>query len=379
MNKTIIVLLLVFNYCCTLKAQSIDELLKSRQIEICECFKEIDYIENEFDFQMKFDSCVNISEEDSLFIEKNLTLEEFVEEMYNSISEECSYIQKLADENILDMQNEANSKFSISDNKKYNNLIGTYSLLGGHLMLLENNMYFIAYFGGFEVGNWKVVKDKYLDLIPIRTKYPFVIYGRKNTELSSKTRISFKGNKIHNNNNYIHYGKLNENSEEFFPIFNDDANCFSNSYIKTIPKKKEELSLVHLPYGKSENKATVYTFINTEAFNEFIVFENINFYFKQEPRRAKIVEGGLDFGWDEISEREPLPERDSEEFKFIDEIVTDFPKILEPDLKYYNSDFIKYKGEPNEIKLEFIKLNQVEVSKQTISINNTPLFIERCD
>lgn len=224
-----------------------------------------------------------------------------------------------------------------------NDIIGQYSLsFGSHnpeggvdLFLTEQNIYAIGSFGEIQMGKWKVVKERYLHLIPDKPERPFYVYGRYNPMIGDSTMIYFNGNDF-SYRTFIHLGGMNDSIPILTPIFNEDRNCTTSPYVMKTNEKFNKLSFAYnnIDSNNGEQEIGIYSFENNNSFNEFIILEYTRIWDCQ-PIRAVVDRDKLMFGKDQITRRQPLPKNFKEELKSIENIlnVKSFPKY-----KYFTSD-----------------------------------------
>lgn len=219
-------------------------------------------------------------------------------------------------------------------------LVGQYSFSFGSrspegsatLALLDNHKYVMASFGTVLVGDWRVVKDQYLHLLPYRTAHPFLVFGRRNVDLAADTKVMFDGDDF-GYDTLIHYGALNTDTPTLTPIFNKDANCFSSPYETKSSGTYDTVSLAFNPdyQNQGDSAIDIYSFDNSKRFNDLIVL-NLNELASQSPIKAVIDGDELVFEQGR-TKRHPLPKATSEDAQFYKE-VTDTKPL--PKTLYYN-------------------------------------------
>ncbi len=345
-------------------AQTIDQLVKENVIKICNCIDTISYLDSFLDFEIKIDSCSHLSKSDSIQITEMTEIYEFdnriTEELYASCTTFQTKLNELNEksytQDYMDSLYASGGEFKEIQNK----IIGEYSLSFGrrspegeaHLFINKHNRYAMSWFGGGIVGGWKIVKGKYLHLNPDKSQYPFYVYGRNNPDISDSTKIYFNGD--FSFNTLINLGEINKSQPILTPVFNEDANC--KTYLVEIENKYNELSLAFNVTGENEvnRDFDIYTYKNTDDFNEFVICEYIETFYSN-PIRVIIDKDKLIFGKNEITKRHPLKESTIKEIKLFEEItnVTNIPENV-----YFSSDFIESSGIGSNSEIFFdTKLN----------------------
>ncbi|MBH0096549.1 hypothetical protein I6E61_09155 [Psychrobacter sp. NZS113] len=316
---------------------SIKKLVEKNVVEACDCVKNIDYIDNFIDFNMKFDQCIQ-SENNSL-LKQEEAYQTYNDLMYERV-ESCGNFAKTVDDFLQHPEPKLSDPI-YNNQKQYKeiakSIVGQYSMSfgnyspegGASLALLDNQRYVIVGFGVVLVGDWRIVKGKYLHLIPHRTEYPFYVFGRHNTELKDKTKIRFKGSGF-SESTLIRYGEISQDTPILMPILHIDNQYPYDAKIPHIPRA---LSLAYnSDYENNDDEAIdIYTFDNDEELNDLYVLE-FNKLARREVMKAIIGDDELTFDQGTTTKR-PLPRATSENAEFYKEIsdIKPFPKTL-----YYN-------------------------------------------
>ncbi len=279
---TIVCLVIGISY---IEAQTIEQLVEKNKSTVCNCINAVDHIDNLEDLEVKFQNCLNPNKIDSLQLQKNGRLDVYREQLETALSDNCEIIEEKS-QVLIDnyITNLANYKYDLEKPYKEveEKVIGVYSLGFGHhspegspkLFIYPKNRYAIVSFGEVQSGTWRVVKEKYLHLIPDKSKYPFTVYGRHNAKIKDSTKTSFLGDDF-SYRTLIHYGELKE-KPMLTPIFNIDANCFDFPFKRTVDKVYNKISLAYnRSDGFQENQELdIQLFNNDKKFNDFVIFEH---------------------------------------------------------------------------------------------------------
>ena len=68
---------------------NIEKLVKNNSIEVCECFKQVDYIDDFSDFDIKFDQCLQASTNDSALKQDEHIFEQYTHSMHEYQMQSC--------------------------------------------------------------------------------------------------------------------------------------------------------------------------------------------------------------------------------------------------------------------------------------------------
>jgi len=279
-----------------------------------------------------------------------------------------------------------------------------------YLFVLEGHRYIITYFGGAQIGSWKMAKEHIVEFTPDVSPHPFVIYGRHNPMIGDSTRIFFNG--FEEEETFIHPGPIGKEKPLMQRVFNKDPNCFGFPYVHKFAGIKTDLSFVNIGMMdfSGEGPRDIYTFQNEEKYNDFAAY-----YFekKQEDRPfyAMVKDGKLYFDEEDYAEKHPLPET-GEDAEFIRSLAG-FERI--PEEVFYNpyygtcenagKDTLNYefheaknayisplnytegeelvKGDNAfntcSIVYAFKKLSAFSVTKRVFEIDEKPLFQVSCE
>lgn len=356
--STLMTFTLSYTQASTQSSSHIDSLVKQNSAKLCECMTKIGYIDSWTDFDVNFDKCLKDELEKSDIEQDKKVFEQYSQSM-NENMETCDFLET----EVRDLLTRPEPKLSdpiYNNSDTYQNLtkniVGQYSLSfnSGHspeggptLALLENQRYVIVSFGTVLVGDWRIVKGRFLHLLPYRTQYPFAVFGRYSPKLGNTTKTNFDGGGF-GSDTLIHYGEISGTQPTLTPIFNADANCFKHPYIVEIPEIPNIISLAYNPNYENEGEEAIdiYTFINDQGFNDFYILE-FNRLASEKAIKAIILEDELIFEQGKTRKR-ALPKAGSENALFYKEMstITPFPTTL-----YYNlggKSFISHDTNPED-------------------------------
>ncbi|WP_027419622.1 hypothetical protein [Crocinitomix catalasitica] len=364
MRITFLTILGLLLFQSVIYAQSTAELLKVKTIEGCDCFTQIDYIDNKADFEIKFEDCTALTKKEAAQIEKKGSVDEFKKQLQAALSDNCpAFASKLyslrnsysigipdsiynAEPKCKSVEEEIIGQYSLS--------FGNHSPEGGaRLYVLPDYKYMIVAFGELQVGSWKILKEKYLHFIPKKMEYPFHVYGRFNPAIGDSTITSFLGDDF-SYRTLIHYGLVKDSQPNLIPIFNEEANCFDFPYLGSIAGKYDEIALAYQKrYEYDENEPIdIYSFKNVNKFNDFVVLEYTDMEVLRT-ERVNIQGDQLIFGLNKVTKRYPLPEVNSEDALFINEYTK--RQVVLPEL-YYNAMYRSF--DKNQVNSELYEFDE---------------------
>ena len=317
----------------------LETLVKNNSIEVCECSKQLDYIDSFEDFEMKFEQCLQASINDSALKQNEDIFEQYTHSMYEHQMQSCDAFATKIDD-VLQRPEPKLSDPIYNNQDQYKeiakSIVGEYSMSFGNpspeggsiLALLDNQRYVMVGFGVVLVGDWRIVKGKYLHLIPHRTEYPFYVFGRHDAELVDNTVLNLDGDGF-NELALIHYGSIDDKVPNLTPTSSINE---QGIYDVEILHKLEAISLADNDYKNNGGKAIdIYTFDNPKGFNNLHLLEFTRLA-RTKATKAIIGNNELRFG-NGTTKKRPLPEASSSNAQFYAEMsdIKPFPKTL-----YYN-------------------------------------------
>jgi len=330
MKKIIFTLLFITIGISHISAQALEKIVKKNQPIICNCINGIETIESEEDLEIKFQNCMKVSEKDSLQLQKNGTLDFYQEKIQEALEVNCPNIERKIYSLLEDYKTYiSNYRYDLEPPYKEieKKVIGAYSLGFGHhspegnpkLFIYPENRYAIVSFGEVQAGSWRVVKEKYLHLIPNKAEYPFTVYGRYNPKIKDSTKTSFLGDDF-SYHTLINYGEPDK-KPLLTPIFNIDANCFDFPYKKTMSKVHNKISLAYNNSYLENDEIYLHTFDNTKRFNDFVVFEHTRKNDRSNTVIITIGDNALIFGEDQVTPKSSLNDLSEDDHAFIKKII----------------------------------------------------------
>lgn len=262
-------------------------------------------------------------------------------------------------------------------------VVGFYSLRGGSHYLKPDGTFIILGYGTLITGKWSLKEHGEVSFVPDSPKESFQVYGRHTPELKENSKFMLS-NGLNKEETFMHIGKLNVSTSKLQRVYLKGHRCIQFPEVYTTNKKADTISFSSLPYeasGDKDYKATIYSFYNTEKFNDFIVY-----YFADDQNKHPFSyyykDGGLYYN-SHFGEKQNLEdELNKSEFAQISRV--DFaPNIIlsSPKYKMYESDteseFFKLNYSLDEKRNAYInKLNYVagEENKEDYDYNNTNLL-----
>ena len=254
------------------------------------------------------------------------------------------------------------------------NIAGTYSLGshspegGSHLIVLENGIYAITYFGGIQSGKWELTEDAIYKFSPNIKESKFELFGRHNKDLKGNTKIFFTG--FENSETFIQLRtSIKEEEYTMQRVFNIDANCFDFPYVHTFKTDANSISLMFENYGDGRSK--IITFNNSEGYNDFLAnYIEVDRY-EARPFYATFKEDSLYFEENNSSSRTPLDE-DDEDIEFLKNMIE---MVMNRDTIYLNPSYNMFGGLDSEEEAQDIHEHHV-FNEQKNAFVDTEYYIE---
>jgi hypothetical protein len=204
-------------------------------------------------------------------------------------------------------------------------IAGVYKLSSGNpeggntFFIFNDHRFVVTFFGGVLVGTWSI-QDKQVNFKPFVSEHQFYIYGRHNSDLKNGSRIYFQG--FQEEPTFIGFGKMQLDQPLLKSVFNPNPNCVSYPSVAKFNEVPTQILLSNQSDYQSNQglKRNVYTFSNTEKYNDFIAYYQEDSQDKK-PFSATLKGGKLFFGYDEKGAvKYPLPTK-GEDFQFIKQIL----------------------------------------------------------
>ena len=262
---------------------------------------------------------------------------------------------------------------SIANAQNKDNITGTYSLGssspegGGHLIVLENGVYAITYFGGIQTGKWKLKEDDVYRFSPNIKESTFELFGRYNKDLKDSTKIFFRG--FENSQTFIQLRTTKKEDYIMQRVFNTDANCFDFPYVHIFKAAANSISLMFESYG--EERSSIITFKNPEGYNDFVTnFVEVESS-EARPFSATFKDNMLSFKDNNYSQRTPL-DKDSEDITFLKKIID---KEKDNNILYFNPSYNMFGGLDSEEENQDIREHYI-FNKEKNAFIDTEYYVE---
>lgn len=262
-----------------------------------------------------------------------------------------------------------------------NEITGVYSMSGNspeggsHIIVMPNNRFVTAYFGGMRKGTWQYKNDTYW--FTYHTESKLTLYGRNNPTINDSISIAMN---VNGRNDLAI--RFNDNSQ-FTPIFNEGANCFLYPYVHTL-----QLALVTLEafipdkrrYYEGEIGALskIARFDINASYNQYILIELPEEYTVEASFTAIFKDNTMQIDNSEvIKKRNAYENINAEDMQYFEQFTN--TELLPPVLAYGN-EFFPYFENPLETDLiPYTRINFRTIASKGISIAQTSLFISRCE
>ena len=249
---------------------------------------------------------------------------------------------------------------------------------GTTFIVMPNNTFVVAYFGGIQKGTWEAIDNFYT--FTYHSEPKFVLYGRKNPTVRDSVFISFS---VEANLKYaVRFNATKDQS--FNPIFNNGANCFSYpyGYKQVEPFKIIEAyapALVAYYSGEAQGSSELYSYAIEDDYNEYLLTGLPSEYSQGGSFRALFENGELILGdGKSIKKSGDIKDLREEDLKFITSHTENelLPKVLE-----YGNQFFPYFDESNETNL--IPFTRIEPKRSTpkspLQVSEKSLFVVTCE
>ena len=274
--------------------------------------------------------------------------------------------------------------FTVNSFSQDDEIIGSYYMSSGNpeggttLIIMPNNSFVVAYFGGLRKGTWELNDDTYQ--FNYHTEPKVVLYGRQNPNLMDSIAVSMS---LDSDGDFAVRFKI-EGNVPFQPIFNQNANCLSHPYIYQQKGALHNLE-IYTPdlrdtYEETkENLSEIYSFKNTEAYNEFILSGLSEEYSEAGFFQATYATGilTLNDGEDRIEKSENYDAIDEETLAFITQHteMEIFPERLE-----FGHEIFPYYENPTPKDLKpYTRITAHFLTPKNIEILKNSLFTANCE
>ncbi|NRD23674.1 hypothetical protein HNV10_10505 [Winogradskyella litoriviva] len=274
--------------------------------------------------------------------------------------------------------------FSLVMHAQNDSITGSYYQSSGNpeggttFIVLPNNHFVVAYFGGVQKGTWKLVDNNTYEF-KYHSEPKFVLYGRQNPQFKDSVAISFAVDRSRG----IAFRINGKKNDSFTPMFNKNANCFSYPYIYKQTEKLTSLDAFSPDYrnfrdGKLDDLPGFYKFEINEDYNDYIIAG-----LSEEYSQGGIFYATYNDGFLVLDERNKLNKR--AEIDDIDKETLDFvyshtqSEIL-PDILEYGNEFFPHIEDPTDNDLiPFKRLEFTIESSKDVVVSEKNLFFASCD
>ncbi|QNK77613.1 hypothetical protein H7F37_00535 [Winogradskyella sp. PAMC22761] len=249
---------------------------------------------------------------------------------------------------------------------------------GSTFIVLPNQTFIVAYFGGARKGTWKLKADGIYEFT-YHAEAKFVLYGRFNSELKDSVNVSIGVDS--REDLAVRFNKISE--EPFTPIFNKNANCFSYPYYY---KQKGKLNTLEVSVPRDDyyyedeptDSVSIYSFKVEENYNDFILAGLSENYSQAGSFIAKYHDGVLLLdAYTKLRKGKNYEDLSEETLNFAKTYTE--TEILPQKLEYGN-EFFPYYEYPNENELKpFYKIASEVKDLKGITFTENSLFIATCD
>ncbi len=249
---------------------------------------------------------------------------------------------------------------------------------GATIIFSPDNTYFIFHFGGVQKGTWRL---KNQTLTMKRSNEPkFALYGRNLNNIDFGARLSFSTEA----RNGVAVRLSSSSKNNFTPVFNENANCFSPPYIYSQKEKLDEFyaaKTIGFPSNSDSGEklnAAVYYFNITEAYNDFILINLPSQYTEAWSSKARYKDGMLYLkSGGEGLERRPLETLSEEDAAFIAHYSN---KSLLPNELESGGEFFPYVENPTQEELKnYTRIETSEILRDSIVIEENSFFTATCE
>jgi hypothetical protein len=292
-------------------------------------------------------------------------------------------------------------------------IVGIYSLRGGEHYIKADHHFIIIGYGTIITGTWSLKDNGIVLFTPDYEKEAFTLYGRHNKDLNGSAHVMVSYG-FYDEETFLHFGTLKNPIPTLKRVFKEGHRCISFPYIVKSKSKVDTISFSFLPYAgnRPENiQPEIYTFYNTEKYNQFIAIHH-EFDRNNEPFTYQFKENKLFYEEDAYGEKREFEEKMSEEEKAINDLdrkssgnsvyftplYNECESTISESIFKFNYKFDKRKnayvdslnyteGEERRddydfnnksIIYKYDKLTNFIKFKSNITIEQTPIFIEKC-
>lgn len=237
---------------------------------------------------------------------------------------------------------------------------------GTTVLVAPDGRFAVEFFGGMIKGTYEIMGNT---VFFTTTAHPGIaLYGRNLASLKDSSQVNFRLESGV-------YAKLDPSKKDMRPVFNLDANCFSFPYVYDTDMSLETLQFAVNEPGKTYGYQ-VFTFINTEGYNDFMVVKLKDHHLTSHTLHAQIKDGLLYFdGGTEPTKRMPLS---IEEASFVERFLS--TDLLPETLDVQNQLFPKSnRANHHDPEKTYHRLIAKVASDQQVVIGKSPFFTAQCE
>lgn len=247
---------------------------------------------------------------------------------------------------------------------------------GTHFIVMPDQHFVVAYFGGMRKGTWKRHGDTYH--FTYHTEPRFVLYARQNPSIvdSIQVRVGLDGNQGF-------AARFNGSPlDAFTPIFNEDSNCYSYPYIYKQTAALEQLD-VYAPdlreyyQGEIHELPDYYSFHIGATYNEFMLKGLPDEYSTEGSFTATFSNGSMIIdNQTNLKKRRNYADLNPEDLQYFEQYTNTeiFPSQLN-----YGNEFFPYVEEPtDDDMLPFTRIEAVLIASDGV-VDGAVLFVSRCE
>ncbi|TRX38018.1 hypothetical protein FNW52_03710 [Flavobacterium sp. ZT3R18] len=222
--------------------------------------------------------------------------------------------------------------FSISMHQAFaqaqQDIVGFYQLRGGSHYLKADSTFVIIGYATLITGKWLIKEGGEVIFTPDHPDKSFYIYGRHDKNLKNESKFMLS-NGLGEEETFIKMGTLDGKTPQLKRIFQKGNHCFKYPEVYSTKQKTDTISVSSIPYGYQEEKLTptIYTFYNTNHYNDFVIIHYKQDY-KYEPFSYLFKDNILYYG-DHGGKKEDLKEHLKESnFSAISQTIFNPEEIL---------------------------------------------------
>lgn len=156
--------------------------------------------------------------------------------------------------------------------QKVSDVVGAYSNKGGAYYVKPNGEFVLIGYATFITGKWNIKEKGLIEFIPYYDKNKFVLYGRHTKPNNDSTKIMLSYG-FYDEETFLQFGALSGGQPKMKRIFKRGHRHISFPYVYEVSGNKDIINFAYYPentYGDKESQPEIYTFNNSEKYNDFI-------------------------------------------------------------------------------------------------------------